>query len=152
MNFYAYSGLFNSVLLLVAEGVLIFNWKKNRSIRYFNLFNLSALFWAISYFFWQTSKNYDQALFWVKMLMVGATLAAPTFLHFTAVLTNKTKRLLAPIIIFYFLALISIFVNFTSSQYIVNLQTKLGIPFFPTAGIYYFYHGFIPESNATLGA
>lgn len=140
MNFYAFSALVNSITFVFVAFALLMKKNKPRAATYFLFFTLSTLAWSVPYIFWQTSANYGQALFWVKMLMLGAIFVSPTFLHFSAAVNNSEKKLKGLIIFAYLLTLPFIYLNFASISFIAGLQTKMGIPFFPTAGVaYYFY-------------
>jgi len=140
INFYAFSALINSLIFFFLFLVLILKKDKPRAANYFNIFNASVLFWAVSYFFWQTSHSYDQALFWAKMLMVGAIMVSPALFNFAVVMAGKEKQLRWLVYLSYFTALIFQYYNWTSPLFIADLQTKMGISYFPTAGWIYYFH------------
>lgn len=138
MNFYALSSIFNIFVCSFLALAIILKKDKPHSLTYFNFFNLSILIWAIGYLFWQTSTQYQQALFWVQILMLGAIFTSPTFLLFSAQVGQVVKKLKFFIITSFLVNGIFAVLHFVATDYfITDLRTKVGINFFPTAGEYY---------------
>lgn len=141
MNFYAFCALTNTIIFIFLTIILLFKKNKPPAAVYLMLFIISGTFWSLCYYFWQTSSSHYQALFWLKMLMIGATFAAPTFLHFAVVVTKKERANQLLISSAYLLAIISSYFNLFSAHYLTGgLETKLGIPYFPTGGLYFTLH------------
>ena len=150
MNFYAASALFDAVVMSLLFIILLFKKSKPRVAHYFNVMNFFGIVWAISYYLWQTASDYNTAMLWVKMLMIGAMFAAPAFFHFATVVTGREKDFLPITLINYGISLVFAYLNFFSDKFILSLETKLSIPFFPTAGEYYAY--FLIQWVAILGS
>ena len=138
MNFYAIASLLDLIVVIIVGIVLIIKRDKAKSIRYFSIFNFFVIGWAIGYFFWQISKDYNSAMIGVKILMFSAIWGAPAFFHFTLSVAEKESQLITPVIVAYLMAIPFTFLNFTSPIFIAGLQTKLGISFFPTGGDLFF--------------
>lgn len=138
MNFYAISALFNTVVCTFLVIILLIKKDKPKSATYFNFFIISILVWAISYFFWQTTTNYDTAYFWVQMLMVGAIFTSPSLFLFSTSVAGTAKKMMPLTIVAYIMNSIFAVLHFTHSHlFIAELRDKIGVPLFPTAGKYY---------------
>jgi len=127
------SNTFFALLVLLKD-------RKNLSNRLFGLFSLSFALWTFSYGIWLLQDNYDQALFWSRMLNLGATFIPILVLHWILyLLDQKKKRLL----IFGYL-LTTIFTLFSfSPYYIKDVQQIFFFPFWPQAGSLYTIYLFV---------
>jgi len=118
-------------------GLFIFVKQRNRAIgRAFVIMNASAFIWAISYFFWQRSKDVTSALFWCRALTVGAAFIFPAYFHFVTHLLGRWKEIKKWVLISYSMG---IFVTiFVGTPLIINrLEPLLIFPFWPKAGPLY---------------
>ncbi len=139
MNFYIITGVINAALALLF-GFFVVIKRKTYVNNIFFLFCLSVAVWSIFYVLWLMSVNISQALFFSRMLMVGAIFIPITYLHFVLVLTKKTKEKKHILIFGY--SIFTIFLLFTfSSLFVESVTPKMSFPFWPNPGI--LYHPFI---------
>jgi len=133
-NYFFWSGLFMSLTSLI-PGLIIFlrdpGGIKNR--RFF-IFSLSVFFWAGPYTVWQTATNAETALFWSRVLMVGAIYIAVSFFHFTVRLLELREQKYSYLIKagWVYFSLFQI-LNFTPYFY-SHVEPVAGIPFWPMPG------------------
>ena len=89
MNFFAVSGLINGLLATVL-GCFVFWRKPNNSLhRIYALFCLSISIWSYGYYFWLSADTESQALYWSRILMIGAIFIPATAFHHLIKLINK---------------------------------------------------------------
>ena len=138
MNYYyTISALINGVTSLILS---CFVYLKNRNAeinKKFVLFGLAVTFWSFSLFFWNLANYKTSAFFWARLLLIGATLIPPTFLHFVFILIDKDFKIsnIKKIIYYnYLLAAVFIIINFTP-YFIVDVREKLSFKFWPDPGI-----------------
>lgn len=99
INHFIISGLVTSITtFLLAVFVLFINWKK-RLNKYFAFYTLSISIWAFSVFMHSPSLSGENAIFWGKLLHVGAIFIPLFFLYFTFELLNiiKSQRIVLSI-------------------------------------------------------
>ena len=72
-------------------------------MRYLFLFCLAVASWSYSYFMWQIATDAVSALFWSRILMIGAIFTSIFYLHLVLVYLNldKEKFYRTTLIIFY---------------------------------------------------
>ena len=96
------------IFLLIFLSIVIYrNNKQNKSNKYFSLFILSIVLWVFALLLSDTTKNYEVALFWSKMAIIGPAFIIYFFLLFSKVFPrgegdfNKKYKflLIAPAII-----------------------------------------------------
>jgi hypothetical protein len=78
VNFHAFSGLLNGLAATIS-GILVY--AKNPTDpkhQAYGMYALAAAIWGYGYWAWQISSSHDSALFYVRLLMVGAI--ATTFM------------------------------------------------------------------------
>jgi signal transduction histidine kinase len=145
MNFYAASAAVVFLSSLISGlFVLIVNPHNKKNILFF-LYTLSLSFWSASYTLWQMADNAESALFWVRMLMIGATLIPITHYHHLLSLFDDQKR--SRRIFLYVLyglgALICL--NGFSPLFVKGVEQKLNFPFWPIPGLFtHIYFATIP--------
>ena len=140
MNFYAITGIINAFFAL-SFGLFIF--LKNRKIntnKIFSLLCFAIAFWSIFYFFWLTANNYSDALFYSRLLMIGAIFIPIIYLHFLFELTGKIKEKRKFLNIGYLIFLFFSFFVF-SPFFVKEVTPKLIFNFWPNPG--FLYHPFI---------
>lgn len=135
-NFYAVSSLINAITSTCVFILVLVNCHSalNRAFLYFSF---SVAYWAYCYFFWQLSSTANSALFWCHSLMVGAIFIPPTFFHFSVLLVSQYKKYYNFIVLGYVSAVIFLFLNFFSTNFIIGIESLLIFPFWPIAGKYY---------------
>ncbi len=141
-NFLAISALIN-LLTAIFFGlfVLFKNYKRKVNI-VFSLFSLSLAIWSFGYFLWQISDNYNDALFWCRFLMFGASFISVTYLHFTLVILDKEKK--RKLFIFFSYLFFSICAIFNLTPLMIeNVKPLMSFKFWPIAGPLFGYYLFI---------
>jgi len=129
--YFPYSGLVNAVAAL-AVGIFVLSKNFKSSLnRSYAIFAVSVTIWAFNYFIWLMSKEYTQALFFIRATMIGAILIPAAFLYFVTKFV-ETKRAWVHILN---IVLIAIFVSFSYSPiYIQRVEHRLFFPFWPVPG------------------
>jgi signal transduction histidine kinase len=139
-SFYAFSAFINMV---VGIGVGFFIYTQDRKSplnRTFFLFALAVAAWSTGYVFWQLSSDAASAIFYVRVLMIGAIFTAPAYLHFVLVLTGRKRRQRAIIYVIYIISCAFVFINFWPSLaplFVNRVEPALFFAFWPKPGILY---------------
>ena len=92
MFYYPFSALLNTIIFIILCLIVIINNPKSKLNRSFCYFSISIIIWSFSYFLWQLSDNYNDALFWCRILSIGACFIPSTFLHFSLILIENLLR------------------------------------------------------------
>jgi hypothetical protein len=137
-SFYTLSAIFTAVGgFLIGVFVYLKNPRSsvNRSYAIF-LLNV-ALLWSLPLFFCMISRDKETALFWNRILHVGADVLPLTFLSYVLIYLGqiKRKRMILWILGFYELAIIILGVN--SSLLIKDMVPKWYFHLWPEPGILY---------------
>ncbi|GJL55181.1 MAG: hypothetical protein NPIRA02_23130 [Nitrospirales bacterium] len=93
MNFFAISGLLNGIAAISLAILVYTRSPKDPRHWSYGLLGLSIAIWSFAYFSWQISSTHDTALFFARLLMVGAIFIPVTQLHHVLYLTTDTERL-----------------------------------------------------------
>ncbi len=118
--------LFGSIIYLK-------NRKEKQNI-IFLLLELSIVLWLFSYAIWLAKDNAADALFWSRMLNLGATLIPVFFLHWIVTFLGLSRK---KILIFAYISTI-IFSLFSFSPFYVQKVKEVSIfPYWPQAGWLY---------------
>lgn len=101
-------------------------------------FCLSITIWSFFYFLWQTSSNHEVALFWSRLLMVGAILIPIAFFHFVLTYLNLHKNNFHKItlFIFYFFSLLWLCLLFTP-YFVADVVPRSYFKYWPEAGPFF---------------
>ena len=133
MTFYALSALINAITTALL-GTFVYCKDRTKPVnRNFALFYLCLSAWSYAYFIWQISTVESTALFWCRVLMVGAIFIPVTSVHFTASLLNKYKENKKVLVFGYIFATVSFLFNFTP-LFVKSVSPKLSFKFWPDAG------------------
>lgn len=133
MFFYILTALINAI---TSTTLGVFVYFKNRKVKVnqiFALFCFSVAFWSFGYYLWQTAKDANSALFWLRELMVGAIFIPIFYFHFILIfleITSKKKSL----IIGYLFAFLFFIFNFTS-LFVKQVNREFSFEFWPKPGI-----------------
>ena len=128
----AFTSIFLGVLVYIKN-------KKNLINRLFGFYAVTVFIWSFSYGIWLLQKNPIDALFWSRMLNMGATLIPIAYLHWvlTFLKKNKEKRF---ILVFGYI-LTFVFLLFSFSDYYVKGVKPISIfPYWPQANWLYFLY------------
>ena len=133
MNFHAFSGLLNGLAATIS-GIIVYA-KNPTDPRHqaYGMYALAAAIWGYGYWAWQISSSHDSALFYVRLLMVGAIFLPVAYLwHVLTLLDNiRGKRpllwLAAGTGLLFFL------LNLTP-YFVADVQPAAGFRFWPQPG------------------
>ena len=138
MVLYAIISSFINTILSAGLGIFVFlkDPKKSRNIS-FALFSVAVFVWSLFYFLWQISNTAENALFFSKLLMVGASFIPLTHIAFIYALTDSIKKNRVILSIFFALSLfISILCLFDNSV-VKEVAPVGGFKFWPIAGNFF---------------
>ena len=134
MSFYAISGLLNLVTSSIV-GIFVFTRNINdRRYQTYGGFCVSLAVWSLGYSFWHLSDAPDEALFWIKVLMVGAIFIPITNFHHIISLLDESPWEKRWILLGYCLSLGFLYLNLFSPLFIRGVSPKLEFPFWPVPG------------------
>jgi len=136
INFFALSGLFNFISSLFLGIFTYLKARKQYPANPFVLYFLSVAFWSFGYFFWQISNNYNSALFWSRVLMVGAIFIPIFYFHFIISFLNLIKKYQKVLYGGYILSFLFLILDFTP-YFVKTVKPALFFPFWPKPGIFY---------------
>lgn len=92
IEFFAITGLINTIVAIAL--VLYVSAKSPKTTIYWVFVGLSLAFgtWSFGYWLWLSSTEYDQALFWSRILSLGSTLIPLFYLHWVTLLLGIAKK------------------------------------------------------------
>lgn len=136
MDFYTLISLINGIVaIFFGIFVLSRNPKKSINITFF-LMSVGVTIWSLSYSAWLSVDNFSDALFWSRMLNLGATLIPIFYLHWILNILNIVRKKIIILIFGYFLTFICV-INSFSLSYIKSVDQVLSFSFWPQAGPLY---------------
>lgn len=140
MLYYPISAAINAMTAL-GLGLFILAQSTRRQVhRAFVYFSFSLAAWAFAYLFWQLSNDAETALFWTRVLMVGAIFAPVTYLHFTYAFLGIYKENRVPLILSYLLFTVFLIFDFTPF-FVSHVEPIGGFSFWPMPG--FVFHIFL---------
>ena len=136
--FFPLSALINGVTSFILAVYLSFSLRYNRMSRYLFYLCVVAVFWSIPYFFWQISTDPLSAIFWSKLLMIGAIFTSISYLHLVIVFLNLDKEKFYRFVLaaFYLFTLVWLAAVF-SPYFIDGVEPRSYFKFWPIAGPLY---------------
>jgi signal transduction histidine kinase len=118
-------------------GFAIWNNKKDISARLFALLSAAFAVWSYSWFgLLSVTSDVDVALFFARLLNLGATFIPIFFMHWVFVTLNNQKKARVFIYIGYIVTIVFALFSF-SDLYISGVKSISIFPFWPVAGILY---------------
>jgi two-component system nitrogen regulation sensor histidine kinase GlnL len=124
------SFLVSVVTLFFLVSVLIRGGAQRRNLA-FCWFAISVLVWICGYFFWQLSDSESEAIFWIRILIIGSSFVPYTYLHFVNVVTGRRS----PILVSLGVGIAVILSCLSFSPYICSgVEERMGMPYWPVAG------------------
>jgi signal transduction histidine kinase len=133
MSFWAVSALINGITSSILGIIVYVKNRKNIINMSYGLFCLSIAIWSYAYFLWQISTDAIAALFWCKILMIGAIFIPICYLHHILALLGLYTQKRRIVIIAYIFGLISLALDFTP-LFIKGVSAKMYFAFWPDAG------------------
>jgi len=136
----AVASLINAVTAATL-GFLVFSrdHRNAKNITYF-LFALSVVLWSMAYFFWLTSNNPTQALFYSRLFVAGLTFLPVFYLHHILVLLRLVNSKRGLLFFAYGFAIFSLILDVTPYM-VAGVVAKGAFPFWPEPGI--LFHPFL---------
>ena len=134
MTFYTITALINALVSLILGAVLLLEgFRKKLNITY-ALLAFSVAWWSIAYYFWQTATFAEDALYWARLLMVGASLIPFFYYHFVLILLREEhlRRLL--LVAGYVFALVFAVLSGATDLIVASVVPKLSFAFWPEPG------------------
>lgn len=138
MFYYVLTGLINAITSTILGLVVYFSNRRNALNKSFALFCLSVAMWSWAYIFWPGAPDKTTALFWFRVLHIGAIFIPVCYFHFTIVLLNlyqQKKRILQ---FGYLIAFIFLIFDFTP-LFIKNMVPRLSFEYWGEPGILYHF-------------
>jgi signal transduction histidine kinase len=136
MDFYSIISLINGIVAILF-GLFIYtrNSKNITNITFF-LMSASVAVWSFSYYVWLSVTTVSEALFWSRMLNLGATFIPIFYLHWILSILNKIKEKKHILLFGYVLTFVCAIYSF-SPIYIKSVMPVLSFSFWPQAGLLY---------------
>lgn len=136
INFFAFTGFLNFIVS-VFLGILVYlKGKRQFQSRSFILYFFAVAFWSFGYYFWQISTTEGTALFWSRLLTVGAIFIPVFYFNFIVDFLNLSKIYKRVLYEVYALSFIFLLLNFTS-YFVKGVESAMFFPFWPKPGIFY---------------
>ncbi len=136
MDLYALSGLINGISTSVLGCFVFLKNRKGIINKTFGTFAISMGIWSYSYFLWMIARNEGTALFWSRVLMIGAIFIPASYLHFVFALLNMHKEKKTIISFCYVLSFFFFLLNF-SPLMVKSVTSIMYFPYWPEAGSMY---------------
>lgn len=136
--FFAFSTLLTSIASL-ALGIFVIYRSQIRSANFlWGLVSFSIMIWSFGLYKIVTSDNETEAIFWNRILYLGAIFIPVLYYHFISSFLNIVNNFLLKL--FYVIALLLLFFNFTSDNFIKGAPPFNAFPYWLSVGfLYYFY-------------
>ena len=132
MTFYTLSALINFITSSIFGIIIISKGRDSKNISFF-IFCFFIAFWSIAYYFWQIANTAEVALFWVRILMIGAIFIPVVYLYFVYALVELLEKKKKFLIFSCFLFFIFLLADFTP-YFISHVGPILNFKFWPRAG------------------
>lgn len=115
MNIYASSSIVSAIIGIFLGWFIYLKGPKSLKNQLFALLTLFAAVWSFSPLIVNIAKTETEALFWIRLVGVGAFFIPSLFLHFSFVVleSNKRKKERFLVLTAYAISLILLFFNFT---------------------------------------
>ena len=127
MRFFAFSALLTALLLLALALFVLFYKRKSHLCRLWVVMSLLIAFWSFGFYEVAVAEYKAVALFWSRLLNLGAIFIPPLYLHFILALVGKEKEK-KKILSFVYLAGAAIFLLGLSPYFIKDV---IPLGFFP---------------------
>ncbi|HTT56765.1 MAG TPA: ATP-binding protein [Opitutaceae bacterium] len=125
------SSLLNCLGALLLAFAVVLRERSNRLNQRFGLFAFSIAGWCAAYFLWQISPDAGRALFFTRVLMLGAYFVPITHFHFVAQLCGEVRR--RWVTVGYAFACLFTALGF-SPLMVHHVERAMEFPFWPIAG------------------
>lgn len=135
------SFLVSSVTLFFFVAVLLKGIRQKKNLT-FCVFAISVFIWSTGYLYWQLSGSEEDAIFWLRILVMGSSFIPYTFLHFV---THFVGRPLPKIVFSGYLVAIILNALAWTPYIFSGVETRMGLDFWPVAGALFplYFGGFL---------
>ncbi|MFA6533597.1 MAG: histidine kinase N-terminal 7TM domain-containing protein [Patescibacteria group bacterium] len=140
--YFPISALINAIITIVFGWFVLSKNYSSRLARWFFALCISTFIWSGGYFCWQIANSAISALFWSRVLMLGAIFTALFFLHWVAIFLNLERKLKYLLVLFYCNAFFWVAVSFTS-YFVSGVEPRMFFKFWPTPGLLYSFYLFL---------
>ena len=118
------------VTLFFLVSVLLRGLHQQRNLAFCS-FAVSVFVWMLGYMYWQLAGSADEAVFWIRVLVVGSSFIPYTYLHFVCVMTGRR----APVVVFSGYCIAGLLSCWAFTPYIFSgVESRMGMPYWPVAG------------------
>jgi signal transduction histidine kinase len=144
VNFHAFSGLLNGLAATIS-GIIVYA-KNPTDPRHqaYGMYALAAAIWGYGYWAWQISSSHDSALFYVRLLMVGAIFLPVAYLWHVLTLLDHIRGKRPLLWLVTGIGLLFFLLNLTP-YFVADVQPVGGFRFWPQPGpvfhLYLFWFG-----------
>ncbi len=139
MDFHAFSGLLNGVAATVSGLLVYLKHPANPKHQAYGFYALAAAIWGFGYCAWQLSTSHDDAIFFARLLMVGAIFLPLTYLWHVFTLLEQVAENRRFLWLMGAVALVFFGLNFTP-HFVADVKPIGGFPFWPQPGLaFHFY-------------
>ena len=128
------SSFLNFLGALLLAFAVVLRGRSNRLNQQFGLFAVTIAAWSAGYFLWQISEDPERALFFTRVLMLGAYFVPVTHLHFVSRLCGESRR--RWMVAGYGLACVFVGLGFTPLM-VHHVERAMDFPFWPRAGRFF---------------
>ncbi len=112
MNYYVLTGLVNAVTSTTLAFIVYFQGKKNSLQKSFVLFCFGVALWSWPYCFWPTAEDQASAIFWFRVLHVGAILIPFFYFRFVIIFLDQYQKYKRALKLGYLVVLILLIFDF----------------------------------------
>lgn len=135
MLFFIISAVINAITS-ISLGIFVYFQNPRKKLNlYFSLFAISVALWSMGYFAWQTAKDAETAVIWLRVLMAGAVFIPVSYFHFVVTLVELSRRLRTLLIGGYVFAFVFVPLTLFTDSVVNDVAPKLWFPFWPQPGI-----------------
>jgi len=142
-SLFSITTLLTSISSLFLGVFVIYRDIKSKQNFLWGMVSLSATIWSFGLYQIINSNSEAEAIFWNKILYLGAIFIPIFYYHFICSFLNSEKKDRIKIVLFYFVSLVFLYFNFTSSEFIKGAPSFGVFNYWLSVGyIYYFYVAF----------
>jgi len=141
MTYFALCGLIGFFTGITCSAFILFHKPRTALKILWSLYSLGISFWGFGFFHLCTATNYDAALFWSRMLDLGAIFIPLFFFHIVVLLTSTFEQYKKTVIIYYLIFVCYFLIALCLPEYFIpSVSAKLNFLFYPNAApVFYFF-------------
>jgi signal transduction histidine kinase len=136
-----FSTLATAVLSLFLGVFVFLNNRRSKLNILWGLVSLETAVWSYGLYKVISANSESEAIWWNKILYLGAIFIPVLYFHFIAVLIGLSQKNKFKILFFYLISFSFLFLNFTSKNFIKGAPPVVGFKHWMSGG--YFYYPFV---------